>query len=53
MHTFNMKMKTNVQYIANATFAKLPDVGGNATKSDHLTKVEEINQILKIYHSEY
>jgi len=26
MHTFNMKMKTNVQYIANATFAKLPDV---------------------------
>jgi hypothetical protein len=28
-------------------------VGGNATKSDHLTKVEEINQILKIYHSEY
>jgi peptidoglycan/LPS O-acetylase OafA/YrhL len=31
MHTFNMKMKTNVQYIANATFAKLPDVMGNST----------------------
>jgi len=25
-----MKMKTNVQYIANATFAKLPDVSGQA-----------------------
>jgi hypothetical protein len=24
-----MKMKTNVQYIANATFAKLPDVACN------------------------
>ena len=30
MHTFNMKMKTNIQHIVNATFAKLPDVGGKA-----------------------
>ncbi len=32
MHTYNIKMKTNVQYIANATFAKLPDVIGNTKK---------------------
>ena len=43
-----MKMKTNVQYIANATFAKLPDVRckrngrhNNHRQADNLT--EKVN----------
>ncbi len=44
MHTFNMKMKTNVQYIANATFAKLPDVIGQLKRRQCIKQTDDNNQ---------
>ena len=40
-----MKMKTNVQYIANATFAKLPDVSSNGRTTQPTTIENEKNDI--------
>ena len=39
-----MKMKTNVQYIANATFAKLPDVIGQLKRRQCIKQTDDNNQ---------
>ena len=44
-----MKMKTNVQYIANATFAKLPDVVRNNKWCDEISYLFEALILVYFY----